>query len=73
MAWRRSRREKLKDMGHERRDVVGRGRGLGIKSKVCVYLAPDQVLDQGAWGHGVVKRDEDGRVVMFRRMIGCGA
>ena len=61
-------REKLKDMGHERRDVVGRRRGLGVEPKVCVYLPTNQVLDQGTWRHGVVDRDENGRVVMFRRV-----
>ena len=60
-------------MGHEGRDVVGRRGGLGIEPKVCVYFASNHVLDQGTWGHGVVDRNEDGWIVLFRRVSGCGA
>ena len=68
---RRRRGEKLD--GHERRDVIGRWGGLGVEAEIGVYFPAHQVLDQGTWRHGVVDRDQNGGVIMFRRVSGCGA
>ena len=59
-------------MGHEGRDVVGRRGSLGVETEVRVYSASKHVLDQRTRGHEVVGRDQDRRVVLFRRMKGCG-
>ena len=60
-------------MRHEGRDVVGRRGSLGIEAKVRIYPASKHVLDQRTRGHEVASRNEDRRVVLFRRVRGCGA
>ena len=59
-------------MGHERRDIVGRGGSLGVEPKVRVDAPSEHVLNERTRSHEVVGRDQDRRVVLFWRMKGCG-